>query len=843
MRFRPSYFPFTEPSIEVDIGCVNCQQAGCSICKHSGWLEVLGCGMVHPKVLSEAGLDPEIYQGYAFGLGIERLAMLKLKVPDLRLFFENHLDFLKNLQTLFGVDLPVDQLSRTLTSHGLEVEQVIPLASVPLETITLLSISAPEQYEGRLSDGQDIQLKTSLSLDLTQSYAVCLIDGAWQLATPARLGWSSLVTPLVVPVGQTVAQAWELPDILLELSVTPNRGDCLSYLGLARELRLAERVELKQQEVFARLMEQYPVQWAAKTKLEAVVDEHVCCSYALAEVKLSDQLKSPFWLQRFLIKHGLAPKNAIVDVTHYIMLFLGQPLHAFDKEQMQFPINVRTHSATDESLLLLTGKTVSLTAETTVIAHDQSIYALAGLVGAQQSAVHDLSQHIIFEAASFAPHAIRSMRFLGMTTDASARFERGVDRANQAIFLQLVCGLLQSIDPLVQCFEPQVIVEADITSIATLVVKQPDITRLVGAPIDVDETQQIVKALGGVVHQDHLYTWDAPSWRFDLKLKQDFIEEVVRLYGLDRLPIAPARLEYQPIKLASLLDPWIVLGFQEVLTYSFMSEHAAKLFTTQPTIKLSNPMTQDMAVMRPSLWPSLLNIAAFNLRFGARSIQLVEHAPVYGEHYPDRQRNVIAALIMSEQQERVWYQSTKKNNIDFYDMKGLIKQMLAHHADLEFEQTHDYPGLHPQMQMSIKVGGLIRGVFGQLHPLLSHQEGWPMSWLVELDADLMTDQKMSVFKQFSRMPKIHRDLALIVPQNVPVDKIVHFIENNKSLALQSAHVFDYYSGEHVASGFVSVGVELIFQHPTKTLEETEVGLIVQHILSELKHKYGITLRD
>jgi phenylalanyl-tRNA synthetase beta chain len=476
-----------------------------------------------------------------------------------------------------------------------------------------------------------------------------------------------------------------------------------------------------------------------------------------------------------------------------------------------------------------------------VIAHDDELYALAGLMGASQSAVQAQTQQVLIEAASFNPSAVRSMRFLGLTTEASGRFERGVDRHYQLRLLKIFAGLMQSVDETLECLVPIDLLK-DERLPTEIALTQQDVDRLVGAAIDVQETQKIMLALGGE-HDGYSITFQVPSWRFDLSIKQDIIEEIVRLYGLDRLPLAPARHRYLPIKLASSLDPWIHLGFNEVITYSFMSEQDAQLFTRQELIALANPMSQEMAVLRPSLWPSLLAVSALNARFGSRGLQLVEQASVYGEHYEQRQRSVVAAVLMIENAQRHWSSTQKKRNLDFYDVKGLLEQILAHHLDLEFEQTDSYPGLHPQLQINIKVNGIVQGIFGQLHPLLSHQKEWPMSWLIEFNADLMEGAVTKTYQAFSRLPKIHRDLALIVPQTIPVAKIIRFIENNQSQALQSVHVFDYYSGEHVAEGFISLGVELVFQHPTKTLEEIEIGLSIQKILLELKNEYGITLRD
>jgi phenylalanyl-tRNA synthetase beta chain len=749
---------------------------------------------------------------------------------------------LQYLQSLFGVKNTAEQLGEILTSHGLEVERIWSMQpDHQLDVVRVQNQLSSDLYEGLLENGATIKFKTSSTLVTNQRYVVCLMNHQWELAIPAYLGWSTLVTPLIVPEEQTAQQAWSLSDTLIELSITPNRGDCLSYLGIARELALAERQFFDHQRFFDQWEQRYPVRWKAHTDAQAVVDNTMCTSYALAQVQFNAPLPTPFWLECFLIKHGIASKHPVVDMTNYLMLVFGQPTHAFDRARIKYPLSVQHYPSSDKKLTLLTGKTVTLSAPTAVIAHHDDIYALAGLMGAQEGSVDQSTRSVLIESACFVPKAVRSMRFVGLTTDASARFERGVDRHYQQQMLRLLCGLIQSLDASVECFEPKIF-ERDVTPAVHIQLTQHDINKLIGAPIDIKQTQEIIKALGGS-HDGVNIAWNAPSWRYDLSLKQDVIEEVVRLYGLDRLPFTLSRQKQTPIALKTHIDPWIRLGFNEVVTYSFISKRHADLFTAKPLIELSNPMTQDMAVMRPTLWPSLLSVAALNARFGERGVQLVEHAPIYGEHLADRQRFVVAALLMIEKHQRAWHINQKTTQTDFYEVKGLLEQLLAQHSDLEFEKTVHYPGLHPQLQMCIKVKGEVKGVFGQLHPVLSHQEEWPMSWLIECDADLMEKDAIKTFKHFSRMPKISRDLALIVPQSISVMSIIKFIENNQSQALQSVQVFDYYKGDHVAEGFISLGVELVFQHPTKTLEEVEIGRYVQDILSKLKHEYDVILRD
>ena len=735
-----------------------------------------------------------------------------------------------------------EEIEKLLTNHGLEVEMLKSMTpSYQVERAEIIEIF-PEKIQCRLTDGQIKSLPYHSQAKIGQQYALTQIDGQFCWVTPNLLGWSSLTSLMKMVPGQSFEESWETNDLLIEISITPNRGDCLSYLGVAREIYLADRKVLDKNDIIADLKERYPVTWAGLTKVQAQIESAVCSSYALTRFEFNSNVETPFWLERFLMKHGLQPRHLMVDIGNYMMLVFGQPFHAFDENNISYPLEVKQIHPQDLQLDLLTGKSLKITYPIAVVGSQQDIYALAGLVGSQASSVTERTRSVLVEAASFAPSIIRKMRMTGMTTDSSLRFERGVDVNHQEDLLTVMAGILQSIDPSLKCYQPELIVRHKKSDLQVSL-KHDDISKLVGMDLNQKEVNQIVHALGGFVKDDYL-SWIVPSWRFDISIKADFIEEIVRLYGLDRLA-KDTDFNFPPrMKMAqTVLEPWVQKGFQEVITYSFISHDKAVLFNQHATIQLQNPISQELKVMRPCVWSSLLDILAMNSKFGHLNLKLVEQAPIYDLNYPLYQKNVVSAVIPVESNERNWYQSEKKKVFDFYEIKGLLQSVVPKGSKLEYIPTENQQGLHPHLQFHIIFENEIIGIVGQLHPALAQEQGWPIAWLIQLDEILFLKNTVQSYQSFAKTPKIRRDLALIVPETLSVNKIITFIENNKTSALQSVHVFDYYSGEHVTSGYVSVGIELVFQDQHKTLEDHDIGLMVQQLLSDLNHEYRITLRD
>ncbi len=485
MRLRPSYFPFTEPSAEVDMSCVFCDGAGCRICKHTGWLEVSGCGMVHPNVLKASGVDPERYTGYAFGAGIDRLAMLRYGVNDLRLFFENDLRFLRQFRALQRMKVPyswlaewvpvpwqASELGARLTMAGFELEALEQAAPAFTGVVVAEILSAERHPQAdklqvcRVStgSGEPLQivcgasnaragLKSALAVvgaqlpgDLSIKAAKLRgVESQGMLSSAKELGLGDaaegiLELPADAPLGQSLRTYLKLDEAVLDVNVTPNRGDAMSVIGIAREVAALTGTKLTGPTAVRTApahLERFPVQLDAPA---------ACPKFAGCIVRgINNRAVAPVWLRERLRRAGMRSISPVVDVTNYVMLELGQPMHAYDLAKLKGGISARLAHA-DEALTLLDGNAITAGADVLVIADAEGPVGLAGIMGGQRTAVTPETTDVFLESAFFSPEAVlgRARRF-GLVTDASQRFERGVDPTQQARAIERALVLLRSI--------------------------------------------------------------------------------------------------------------------------------------------------------------------------------------------------------------------------------------------------------------------------------------------------------------------------------------------------------------------------------------------------------------
>ncbi len=427
-RFRPSYFPFTEPSMEADIGCVMCAGSGCRVCSHTGWIEILGCGMVHPEVFRHTGVDSDRYTGYAFGLGVERMAMLRYgticacfskttcvscsNFPSPMKFSENWLR--ERANPAIGTDVLVEQL----TMAGLEVDSVEP-AGADFEQVVVAEVLSVEAHPdaGKLrlcqvSDGRDKLQVVCGAGNVRQGMKAVLARIGAQLpemkigkskvrgqeshgmlcsAAELHLAESSdgiFELPAEAPVGVSISEYLELDDNIIEFDLTPNRGDCLSLAGIAREVSAINDLNLGSdpwQEVMATIEDRFPV---------ALLAPEACPRYVGRVVKGidSDRL-TPIWMQEKLRRCGLRPINPVVDVTNFVMMELGQPMHGFDFDRLEGGIRVRLATA-GEKLTLLDQSEIECRSDTLLIADHKKPLAVAGIMGGLDSSVQPGASNI-----------------------------------------------------------------------------------------------------------------------------------------------------------------------------------------------------------------------------------------------------------------------------------------------------------------------------------------------------------------------------------------------------------------------------------------------------------------
>lgn len=658
-----------------------------------------------------------------------------------------------------------------------------------------------------------------------------------------------LPLPLDAEPGMDVREYLKLDDVSIELGLTPNRGDCLGMVGLARETGVLFNADVQQPEmndVAAVISDSFPVD------VQASED----CPRYLGRVirNINASAQTPMWMQERLRRSGLRSIGPVVDVTNYVLLELGQPMHAFDLDKLQGGIWVR-RAMRNESLVLLDGNKVELKPDTLVIADVRGPLALAGIMGGEQSGVSDDSKHLFLESAFFAPESIAGRaRGYGLHTDSSHRFERGVDPYIQKLAMERATALLLDIvggepGPVIE-----VVSESHLPKPSSISLRAERIERVLGVSVPAADVTSMLERLGMRVEAGEK-EWQVtpPAFRFDVGIEVDLIEEIGRIYGYDQLPTRhpQAGLEIAPrdeshVSLRRIRQRLVDRGYQEAVNYSFIDPAVQARFSPEQVgMALANPLASDMAVMRTSLLPGLIESLKYNLNRQQTRVLLFECGVNYLKQDNDiKEERTIAGVVSGSVLAEQW--ASEKRAFDYFDMKADVEDLLTMSGSLEsvsFE-TAENPVFHPGQSAKISRNDEEIGWIGALHPVLAREMGLSGAvFAFEMRLDALQAGELPGFSGVSRYPSIRRDIAIIVDETLAAEKICKTIRAAAGDKLQNLELFDVYSGKGIDSGRKSLALGLILQATSRTLTDIDVETVMDAVLTTLKTEFDATLRD
>lgn len=680
------------------------------------------------------------------------------------------------------------------------------------------------------------------------------VDSQGMLCGADELGLSEdraglLELPADAPVGDDLRSYLALDDNSIEIGLTPNRADCLGIIGIAREVALLNNLPLCEPPVNA-VDAQSDEQVVVELK-----DTDRCSRYLCRVIEGVDPSRpSPLWIQEKLRRCGLRSIDAIVDVTNYLLLELGQPMHAFDLDKLHGHIIVRRAEA-GEQLALLNDQEVTLNTENLVIADEQGPVALAGIMGGSASAVGAGTTRILLEAAFFTPELLSGKaRALGLHTDSSHRFERGVDYELQRRAMERATELLLSTvggtpGPVVEALD-----ESALPNPAPVALRRYRIERLLGVAIDDEEVVRILQGLGlGVENTDEGWQCTMPSWRFDLRIEADLLEELARVYGYNRLPVTRIRADLEmpatPESRLGLRPVRRLLAardYSEAICYSFVDPEIQRAIDPDiDALPLSNPISAELSIMRSSLMAGLLRAAQHNVNRQQARVRFFETGLRF---LPTKdgldQRPTVALLATGAVEREQWDGSSRP--VDFFDLKGDVQAMLSlgGAAETYHFESGERSGLHPGQTAIVFRDSEKVGVVGTLHPTLQQQLDFdhPVI-LAELDLDVVLAAKVPAFERVSRFPGIRRDLAVIVDATLPAQQLLATVRAAAGSYLTQLTLFDVYQGEGIDTHRKSVGLGLTFQESTRTLDDKEVTKILRQVVDSLRENYNAELRS
>jgi phenylalanyl-tRNA synthetase beta chain len=664
---------------------------------------------------------------------------------------------------------------------------------------------------------------------------------------------------LDAPLGQDIREHLNLDDTLFTLKLTPNLAHCLSVYGVAREVAALTGAPLKAQ-VFP------AIAVSDATRLPVKISAPDLCGRFSGRVikNVNPKAVTPPWMVDRLARCGQRSVTALVDISNYVMFELGRPSHIFDLDKIHGGLDVRWGRA-GETLKLLNGNTVTVDEKVGVIADETQVESLAGIMGGDATAVSDDTKHVYVEAAFWWPKAIagRSRRY-NFSTDAGHRFERGVDPGQTVEHIERITQLIIDI-----CGTPDTVcgpmddTQVHLPTVAPVTLRVARAVKVIGMPLTQAQCVQVLRRLGlPVVEGDGTLTVTPPSYRFDLQIEEDLIEEVVRMVGYNNLPatppLAPITAKLRP---EAERSPFAVrralaaLGYQETINFSFVEERwEHELAGNANPIKLLNPIASQMSVMRSSLLGSLLQVLKFNLDRKAPRVNVFELGRVFlrdaqsqntdttvaGFNQPMR----VSGLAYGPRAALNWDQPAK--TVDFFDIKGDVEALLAPLKPSFAPAEH--PAMHPGRCASVSVTGHVIGFVGELHP--KWRQGYELAQaplLFELELDAVLARPVPVFEPVSKLQPVERDIAVIVPERVTHAALMAAIYQAPTNGLlKDAVLFDVYRPQAgntaMQLGEKSLAVRLQLSSPNATLTEDAIDTVVQSVVSHLQTTHQARLR-
>lgn len=800
------------------------------------------------------------------------------------------------LRSIVDPKMSSDELSHLLTMSGLEVEEVEAVAppfsnvvvaevkevvkhpnadrlnvcQVDAGTGTLLNIvcGAPNVRAGMKAicaksgallppgaDGKPFEIKTGKLRGVESQGMMC---------SSKELGISEesnglMELPEDAPVGQNIRDYLGLNDLKFTIKLTPNKADCLSVLGVAREVSALTGSPLS-------LAPTRAVPVSSDEILPVKVSAPDLCGRFAGRVirGLNARAATPEWMKRRLERSGQRSVSALVDISNYVMLEVGRPSHVFDLARIHGSLDVRW-GRKGESLKLLNGNTIALDEWVGVIADDKEIESLAGIMGGDATAVSLDTTDIYLEAAFWWPNAIQGRaRRYNFSTDAAHRFERGVDYATIPDHIERITALIVEI-----CGTGETKVGPVDDQIVNLPQRQPVLLRtaraqkVIGVPLSDELIADIFTRLGlAFTRGEGTFLVTAPSYRFDIEIEEDLIEEVARVYGFENIPanppVAPSAMLIAPENTRSLFairHQLADLGYQEVVNMSFVESAWEADFAGNPEpIRLQNPIASQLSVMRSSLIGSLVANVRYNINRKAGRVRAFEVGAVFKRNGEVQdgplavagfdQPKHVAAIAYGPAADEQWGMPTRA--VDFFDVKADLEALFAP-RQLRFAKA-EHPALHPGRCATVELDGKQIGLVGELHPRWLQKYDLPQApVLFEVDAAALCERVVPRYTEISKFPGATRDLALVVKQDVPAQRVIdafnaEIAANPAGKIVQAVVLFDEYRGKGLETDEKSLAFRFSLQDTQSTLQDEAVDAIMAAVAESASTKLNARLR-
>ena len=650
------------------------------------------------------------------------------------------------------------------------------------------------------------------------------------------------------PIGENAFTYLNVSDTTYELDLNPNRTDCNNHLCFAYEVAAVLKKQVKMPEINYNEINDNELE---KVMLE--IDTPNCSMYNMMIAKDVKIKESPDFIKKRLEIAGVRSINNVVDISNYVMLEYGQPLHFFDKDIVGDKLLVRMAND-NETIITLDEQVRTLTKDDIIITDGNKPLCIAGVMGGKNSGISDNTKNILIESAIFNPYNIRytSIR-LGLRSEASLRFEKPLNYEYSLLAIKRACHLLEKyadakIIKGIKTYDNVLKMDRNVS------VTLNDINGILGMELSGTDVESIFDSLGFLYKKsNNEYIVNVPNRRQDIVLqKEDIIEEVGRLYGYDNikptLPLVNIKCgEYsEPVKYRKIISKRMrSLGFNELRTYTLVSVEAANKYNYNfgDFIKLNRPMLKEKSVVRQSLLNSLVEVVNYNIQKKNNDLCLYEISNVYSGSDEYLEDTKLAFVMTGKYITNTWNNTCYLT--DFYTIRGVIENLLNYlglNNRYTLKLSENLPKeIHPKINSEIIVGGKSVGYFGKLHPAVTKED----IYVAELSLTKLIENKTSdiKYKDLNKYPTINKDLAFIVDKRVDSSSIIKEIKKTGGRLLTDVRVFDIYTGDKLDNSKKSIAFNLVFEDYNRTLTEEEVMVIFNKIIINIENTFDAELRD
>ncbi|KAI3350502.1 phenylalanine--tRNA ligase subunit beta [Clostridium botulinum] len=656
-----------------------------------------------------------------------------------------------------------------------------------------------------------------------------------------------MILPTDTKLGVELKELLKLNKAILDFEITSNRPDCLSIVGMARETAAALRTTYKMPNLEYKVSGNGNVE----SELNVEVKNDLCLRYMARKVKNVKVKPSPGWMQERLLEAGIRPIDNIVDITNFVMLELGQPMHAYDAREISTNKIVVERAKNGEKFTTLDEVERELDDSMLCIKDDNKIVGLAGIMGGLNSEIKEDTTEVIFESANFDGTNIRvNSKKLNLRSEASGRFEKDIDPNLAKLAIDRACALICELGA-GEVIEGTIDIYNKKKEEGKVIVDSNWVNKFLGTNLSKEEMKKCLDSVDLFTEFDgDNLNVTAPTFRIDIAIKEDIAEEIARIHGYDVIPatIFSVATSREPKYRKRLLDDKVVMlatgsGLNQSISYSFVSPKVFDKINVpedselRNVVKIKNPLGEDYSVMRTTTIPSMMECLGRNYSRNNDYVRLFEMAKIYIKNEDETkiptERNILTIGMYGD--------------CDYLDLKGAVENIVEGLGikNSKYERESENVSYHPGKTAKLVIGKNVVGTLGEVHLDVTENYGIDVPcFIAELNLDALyesadMDRK---YKALPKFPAVTRDIALLVEDSILVQEIEECIRKAGGNLVEKVQLFDIYKGKQIPDGKKSIAYAIAYR-ADKTLTDKEVNKVHDKILRSLEYKLGATLRD